>query len=172
MRPALTLALILATSAPAAMQGQIVPIRPPNPNDTVTVNPFREKPPVSPVGAALRSLLIPGWGQSIAHRRATGAFFVLFEGISLTMTLKSRHQLSYLESVQSEADPESIERVDAKRAEIQDWAILLAFNHLMAAAEAFVSTMLWDFPEELEVRAFSGGGVRGRFGARITLPFP
>jgi hypothetical protein len=170
MRLALTLTLILATSAPAALQGQIVPIRAPNPNDTVTVDPFRERPPVSPVGAALRSLLIPGWGQSVAHRRATGAFFVLFEGISLTMTLKSRHQLGYLESVQSEDNPESIERVDAKRAEIQDWAILLAFNHLMAAAEAFVSTMLWDFPEELEVRAFSGG--RGRFGARITLPLP
>ncbi len=170
MRFVLSLTLILATSAPAALQGQIVPIRPPNPNDTVTVDPFRERPPVSPVGAALRSLLIPGWGQSIVHRRATGAFFVLFEGISLTMTLKSRHQLGHLESVQSEADPESIERVDAKRAEVQDWAILLAFNHLMAAAEAFVSTMLWDFPEELKVRAFSGGG--GRFGAQVTLPIP
>ncbi len=167
MRLVLSLTLLLATSAPAALQGQAVPVRP-NPNDTVTVDPFRERPPVSPVGAALRSLLIPGWGQSIVHRRATGAFFVLFEGLSLTMTLKSLHQLDYLESVQSEDDPESIERVDAKRAEVQDWAILLAFNHLMAAAEAFVSTMLWDFPEELEVRAFS----RGRFGARVTLPIP
>ncbi len=99
MRLVLSLTLLLATSAPAALQGQIVPVRPPNPNDTVTVDPFRERPPVSPVGAALRSLLIPGWGQSIVHRRATGAFFVLFEGISLTMTLKSRHQLGYLESV-------------------------------------------------------------------------
>ncbi len=168
MRLALTFGLILATWAPAALQGQIVPVRPPNPNDTVTVDPFRERPPVSPVGAALRSLLIPGWGQSIVHRRGTGAFFVLFEGISLTMTLKSIHQLEHLESVQSEADPESLERVQAKRSEVQDWAILLAFNHLMAAAEAFVSTMLWDFPEELEVRAFS----RGRFGARVTLPIP
>ncbi len=168
MRLALALTLLLATSAPAALQGQIVPVRPPNPNDTVTVDPFRERPPVSPVGAALRSLLIPGWGQSIVHRRATGAFFVLFEGISLTMTLKSVHQLQYLKSVESEDDPESIERVDAKRSEVQDWAILMAFNHLMAAAEAFVSTMLWDFPEELELRAFS----RGRFGARVTLPIP
>ncbi len=168
MRLVLSLTLILATSAPAALQGQIVPVRPPNPNDTVRVDPFRERPPVSPVGAALRSLLIPGWGQSIVHRRATGAFFVLFEGISLTMTLKSVHQLQYLKSVESEDDPESIERVDAKRSEVQDWAILMAFNHLMAAAEACVSTMLWDFPEELELRAFS----RGRFGARVTLPIP
>ncbi len=122
----------------------------------------------------MRSLLLPGWGQSVLNRRGTGAFFVLFEGLSLTMTLKSIHQLDYLERVRSDADPNSPERVDAKervdgkRAEVQDWAVLLAFNHLMAAAEAFVSAMLWDFPEELEVRAFSGG----RIGARVTLILP
>ncbi len=29
----------------------------------------------------------------------------------------------------------------AKRAGVRDWAILLAFNHLMVEADAFVSTM-------------------------------
>lgn len=169
MRLVLLFLTILATT-PMAAHGQIptVPIRRPNPRDTITVDPFRVKPPVSPMGAMLRSLLLPGWGQSLLNRRGTGAFFVLFEGLSLTMTLKSIHQLDYLERVQSDADPESIERVDSKRAEVQDWAVLLAFNHLMAAAEAFVSAMLWDFPEELEVRAFSGG----RIGARVTLILP
>lgn len=161
--------LTILTTAPIAAHGQItVPVRRPNPRDTITVDPFRVKPPVSPMGAMLRSLLLPGWGQSVLNRRGTGAFFVLFEGLSLTMTLKSIHQLDYLESVQSDAEPESIERVDSKRAEVQDWAVLLGFNHLLAAAEAFVSAMLWDFPEELEVRAFSGG----RIGARVTLILP
>ncbi len=169
MRLVLLVLTILATT-PMAAHGQIPtgPVRRPNPRDTITVDPFRVKPPVSPMGAMLRSLLLPGWGQSTLNRRGTGAFFVLFEGISLTMTLKSIHQLDHLESVQSDADPESKERVDSKRAEVQDWAVLLAFNHLMAAAEAFVSAMLWDFPEELEVRAFSGG----RIGARVTLILP
>ncbi len=169
MRLVLLVLTILAT-APIATHAQIptVPVRRPNPRDTITVDPFRVRPPVSPMGAMLRSLLLPGWGQSVLNRRGTGAFFVLFEGLSLTMTLKSIHQLDYLESVQSDEDPESIERVDSKRAEVQDWAVLLAFNHLMAAAEAFVSAMLWDFPEELEVRAFSGG----RIGARVTLILP
>ncbi len=169
MRLVLLVLTIVATT-PMAAHAQIPtgPVRRPNPRDTITVDPFRVQPPVSPMGAMLRSLLLPGWGQSILNRRGTGAFFVLFEGISLTMTLKSIHQLDHLERVQSDADPESIERVDAKRAEVQDWAVLLAFNHLMAAAEAFVSAMLWDFPEELEVRAFSGG----RIGARVTLILP
>ncbi len=169
MRLVLLVLTILATT-PIAARGQIPtgPVRRPNPRDTITVDPFRVRPPVSPIGAMLRSLLLPGWGQSVLNRRGTGAFFVLFEGLSLTMTLKSIHQLDYLESVQSDEDPESLERVDSKRAEVQDWAVLLAFNHLMAAAEAFVSAMLWDFPEELEVRAFSGG----RIGARVTLILP
>ena len=42
------------------------------------MDPFRVRPPVSPMGAMLRSLLLPGWGQSVLNRRGTGAFFVLF----------------------------------------------------------------------------------------------
>lgn len=168
MRLVLLVLTILATIPTAARAQITVPVRRPNPRDTITVDPFRVRPPVSPMGAMLRSLLLPGWGQSLLNRRGTGAFFVLFEGLSLTMTLKSIHQLDYLERIQSDTDPESIERVDSKRAEVQDWAVLLGFNHLMAAAEAFVSAMLWDFPEELEVRAFSGG----RIGARVTLILP
>jgi hypothetical protein len=164
------LLLTVLTVTPVAAIAQIptVPVRPPNPRDTIKVDPFRVDPPVSPAGAAFRSLLLPGWGQSVLDRPGTGAFFVLVEGIALTMTFKSVHQLNYLERIQSEDDPESVERVEAKRSEIQDWAILIAFNHLVAAFEAFVAAMLWDFPEELEVQAFSGG----RFGAgfRISLP--
>ncbi len=169
MRLVLLVLTVLATT-PMTAHGQIptVPVERPNPRETIPVDPFRVRPPVSPMGAMLLSLLLPGWGQSTLNRRGTGAFFVLFEGLSLTMTLKSIHQLDHLERVQSDADPESLERVDAKRDEVQDWAVLLAFNHLMAAAEAFVSAMLWDFPEELEVRAFSGG----RIGARVTLILP
>jgi hypothetical protein len=132
------------------------------------VDPFRFRPPVSPAGAAFRSLLLPGWGQSILDRPGTGAFFVLIEGLALTMTFKSMHQLNYLEQVQTEDDPESVERVEAKRDEIQDWAILIAFNHLISAAEAFVAAMLWDFPEELEVQALRGGRIGAGF--RISLP--
>jgi hypothetical protein len=166
----LLLLLTLTTAAPVAAAAQIttVPVRRPNPDDTVTVDPFRVRPPVSPAGAAFRSLLLPGWGQSILERPGTGAFFVLIEGLALTMTFKSMHQLNYLERVQSEDDPESVERVEAKRDEIQDWAILIAFNHLISAAEAFVAAMLWDFPDELEVQAFSGGRIGAGF--RISLP--
>ena len=132
--------------------GQVIPPplpqRQPEPGDTIKAPPFRTQPPVSPIGAALRSLLLPGWGQSIPGRRVTGAAFIFWEGVTLTMTVKSGHQLEYQKSVGAET-------VDSKRQELQDWAVLLAFNHLLAATEAFVAAMLWDFPVELEATATS-----------------
>jgi hypothetical protein len=147
----------VALWAPAA--GAQLPLLTPPPqdstraDDTVKVPPFRIQPPVSPLGAFGRSMLIPGWGQAALGRRGTGAFFVFWEGVTLAMTIKSVHQLSYLEAINDSA------RIESKKQEIQDWAVLVAFNHLVAGAEAFVSAYLWDFPVELEARAFPNGAV-------------
>jgi hypothetical protein len=129
--------------------------------DTIPVPPFRVRPPISPLGAFGRSLLVPGWGQAILGRRVTGAFFVFWEGLTLTMTLKARHQLDYFNEVGTD------EQREAKKQEIQDWVVLLVFNHLFAGAEAFVSAYRWDFPVELEHRALPGDRVG--VGARIPL---
>ncbi len=116
------------------------------------------------MGAMWRSLLLPGWGQSILGRRVTGAVFVLWEGVTFAMTLKSHHQLTYIRRI----EPLDEELVEAKRQEREDWLILLAFNHLLSAAEAFVAAQLWDFPEELRMRALPGG----RVGLTASLPIP
>ncbi|HEX9729791.1 MAG TPA: hypothetical protein VGA37_14935 [Gemmatimonadales bacterium] len=129
--------------------------------DTVKVPAFRVDPPISPLSAFGRSLLIPGWGQSILGRRVTGALFVFWEGVSIGMTLKAVHQLAYLEKIGAD------ERAVGKRQEIQDWAVLIVFNHLMAGAEAFVSAQLWDFPIELETRGLPDGSLG--LGARVAL---
>jgi hypothetical protein len=97
-----------------------------------------------------RSLLLPGWGQAVLHRRVTGAVFVFWEGLALTMTVKASNQLKYMRATNSEA-------ADLKRQEVQDWLVVLIFNHLMAGAEAFVSAELWDFPSELKIRSLPGG---------------
>ena len=130
--------------------------------DTVKVPAFRVEPPISPLGAFARSLLLPGWGQSLLGRRVTGAFFVFWEGITITMTLKAVHQLAYLRKIGA------TERIDPKKQEIQDWAVLLAFNHLIAGAEAFISAQLWDFPIELEMRTLPSGAVG--LGLRVVRP--
>ena len=114
------------------------------------------------MGAFARSLLLPGWGQSVLGRRVTGAMLVFWEGVTITMTLKAIHQRRYLESIGAEG------RLDGKRQEIQDWVVLLVFNHLMAGAEAFVSAYLWDFPVELEARTLSG--TSAGLGLKVPLP--
>lgn len=159
----LIVAIALLVGSSAVSQAQVIPQRPPaqqrQPEDTVKVPKFRSEPPISPLGAALRSLLLPGWGQSVLGRRVTGAAFVVWEGLTLWMTVKSSHQLAYQKSTGAET-------IDDKRQEVQDWAVLLAFNHLLSAAEAFVAANLWDFPADLELHSLPqgvGAGLSVRF---------
>jgi hypothetical protein len=119
------------------------------------------KAPVSPMGALLRSMLVPGWGQAKLHRKLTGALFVTWEGLTLGMAMKTDHELGYLRRTKSGS-------VKAKEQERQDWLVLLAFNHLFSGIEAYVSSHLWDFPDDLQVSAapLPDGG----FGASIQIP--
>ncbi|MDX2121885.1 MAG: hypothetical protein SF070_12635 [Gemmatimonadota bacterium] len=120
------------------------------------------KAPVSPMGGLWRSILIPGWGQAKLNRKLTGALFIAWEGVTLGMAIKSNHELNYLRRTGSGS-------VRAKEKERQDWLVLLAFNHLFSAIEAYVSAHLWDFPDDLDVRAapLPGGGI----GAGVKIPF-
>lgn len=120
-----------------------------------TAGPHR---PVSPMGAFWRSFLVPGWGQAKLNRKLTGGLFVMWEGVTLGMTLKTNHELGYLQRAGSG-------KVNAKRQERQDWMTLLVFNHLLAGMEAYVSAHLWDFPGDLHLQALPGG-----LGAAATVP--
>jgi hypothetical protein len=149
------LASLLLTAGTVSAQIPIpIPQLPiPSTGDTVQVPAFRIDPPISPMGALWRSMLIPGWGQATLGRRVTGAAFMFWEGITVTMTLKAMHQQKYLERTGSN-------NVEVKRQEVQDWAVLWGFNHLISGAEAFVAAMLWDFPVELDSEMEPNGDVQ------------
>jgi hypothetical protein len=115
--------------------------------------------PLSPLGALWRSFLVPGWGQARFNRKLTGGIFVAWEGVTLGMALKTRHELSYLRRTNSK-------RGDSKRQEHEDWIVLLAFNHLFSGLEAYVSSHLADFPDDLRLRAVPGGAA-----ATVSIPF-
>jgi hypothetical protein len=74
------------------------------------------------------------------------------------MSLKTRRELRYLRR-------NSSARAESKRQEHEDWLVLLAFNHLFAGLEAYVSAHLADFPGDLRVEAVPGG-----VGAAVSLP--
>jgi hypothetical protein len=114
---------------------------------------------VGPMGAFWRSFLVPGWGQARLGRKLTAGIFVGWEGVTLGMSLKTRHELAYLRRTNSG-------RADDKHGEHQDWVVLLAFNHLFAGLEAYVSGHLTDFPRDLHLEAVPGG-----VGASVSVPF-
>ena len=111
------------------------------------------------MGAFWRSFLLPGWGQARLDRKLTGGIFVAWEGVTLGMSLKTRHELAYLRRSGSE-------RAENKRREHEDWIVLLVFNHLFSGLEAYVSAHLGDFPDDLRLRAIPGGAA-----ASMSIPF-
>jgi hypothetical protein len=132
--------------------------------DSAAVAPTAAMPdslvrPVSPMGAFWRSFLLPGWGQARLNRKLTGGIFVAWEGVTLGMSLKTRHELAYLRRTGSE-------RAEDKRREHEDWIVLLVFNHLFSGLESYVSAHLTDFPGDLRLEAVPGG-----VGGAITIPF-
>jgi hypothetical protein len=105
---------------------------------------------VKPINAFWRSLLLPGWGQAVTGRQVTGAVFAAWEGVTIMMTVKARSEATYLQRMH-------LPNQASKRQEVQDWAVLWAFNHLFSGAEAFVSAHLVDFPKDLKFQAVPGG---------------
>ncbi len=169
MKAAVLLAVCLA-GVPGRVTGQDTVTVAPAPDsipmsataepDSAPADTLYPRAPVSPMGALWRSLLIPGWGQAKLHRKLTGALFVAWEGLTLGMSIKSNHELRYLRATGSAS-------TSAKEQERQDWLVLLGFNHLLAAVEAYVSTHLWDFPPDLTIQA---GPIPGGVGAVVRLP--
>lgn len=168
----LSLAGLLAAPAPAlAQDSTVVAADTVAPPDTLAVDPVAPDtllpiaPPrdssapgrVGPMGAFLRSFLVPGWGQAALGRKTAAVLFVGVEGATVAMTVKTMRELADL-------GPESA-RLEAKKQQREDWLVLLAFNHLLSGLEAYVSAHLWDFPGDLSVRRVPGGTA-----AQVTLP--
>ena len=115
---------------------------------------------LKPLPAFFHSLLIPGWGQAKLDRKLTASLFLAWEGVTLGMSLKAAGEIRYLNRVDADSA-----RLASKKQERQDWLILLAFNHLFAGLEAFVSSHLQDFPADVRLRAAPRG-----IGVQAVLP--
>ncbi len=169
------LALTVLAAAPLAAQNPAqpapapTPAAPPNPADTLVRDTTVRRPtrgdsvrpvaPVTPGGAFLRSLIIPGWGQARVGRNVTGGIFLLWEGVCQTMVWKAEWQLRYAR--------ERGKFVQSHVQEREDWIVLLVFNHLLAGAEAYVSANLYDFPASLTIQTLPGG--RTGVGVSVAL---
>ena len=131
--------------APAAGAGDTMRTR------QIKGDSVRPVPPITPGGAFLRSLALPGWGQARLGRNVTGGLFLIWEGVCATMVWKAEWQLDYARARNKFVASHTQER--------EDWITLLVFNHLLAGAEAYVSANLYDFPATLKVRRLPGGAT-------------
>lgn len=140
--------------------------------------------PVSPRGAFVRSLIVPGWGHAATGSYTRGGFYFLAQAGTAWMLVKTASRRSAArelrdvhadvaearltaqglppDSVQAlvERDPavEDAEALLASRSQqFEDWAAVGIFTILIGAADAYVAGHLQDFPAPLSIRALPAG---------------
>jgi hypothetical protein len=151
--------LLIALALGGSLLAQATPPARPEPSPAAVAPPDTlARQYISPANALWRSLLLPGWGQARLNRKLAAGLFIGWEGVTLGMSLKTARELQYLRRTNSG-------RAEDKRQEHEDWLVLLAFNHLFAGLEAYISAHLADFPGDLRLRAVPGG-----VGASISIP--
>jgi Family of unknown function (DUF5683) len=131
-----------------------------------------EGPPVSPRGAFLRSLVLPGWGQAHVGAYGRGAVYFTLAGGSFWMTYVARRELEDARLQQDRLreagldDDEDTEFVQARARHFEDWAALSIFLMFFSGADAYVAAYLSDFDERIGVRRGPAGDLR----LQVDLP--
>jgi hypothetical protein len=122
---------------------------------------------ISPRSAFLRSLVLPGWGQSSIGAPGRGAVYFALESGSLWMVYKSGQKLQeakQLEGTMHDDGTLAIDRtlplVRARRNEREDWITLSVFWFFFSGADAYVAAHLRDFDTHVDVAPGPQGGTQ------------
>jgi len=174
----LALALVAACLAPRAAAAQE-----PVPRDTVRA-PIQIRGDtvaavpdsllrISPRGAFLRSLVLPGWGQSELGATGRGGVYFLLEAGSLWMVLKSHQKLQEAKDIEliaretGELGPTAKHPLVRDREnQREDWITLSLFWLFFSGADAFVAAHLQDFDVHVNAAPGPAGGTE----LRATVP--
>ena len=163
-------------------------VRGQEPADTVarvdTAGPRPElQPPLSPRRAFLYSLLMPGYSQSVLGRHRAGALQLVFEAAAIVMIRQSAADVREARrnladsipvafvnelgrpEIRFERTPFSSSLLRSRRSHLEDWIAVLFANHLFSAADAYVASLLWDLPAEVQADARHG---ETRLGLRVA----
>ncbi len=156
--PAILCAGVFCLAAlPSEVAGQ-----PPETADVVSVQDT--VPPVTPLGALARSMVLPGWGQLEVGRPARGAFYFAAEVTFLYMVFASHGTLS----AAREAQPQNEDLISARTRQRENWIVLAVFVAFVSGLDAWVSTHFWDFEPAITAPVDGSPGV----GLSITVDFP
>ena len=138
----------------------------------------RFTPPLTPKRAFMYSSLLPGLGQSRLDHGTSGALFASIELAAIVMMRRSQMDLREARRYQIDTLPNQYlvagdsvikngvftnrftrDLVRTRRLHVEDWMAVVAFNHLFAGADGFVSAPLWDVPVELSAYPRPSGAV-------------
>ncbi len=128
---------------------------------------------ISPRTAFLRSLVLPGWGQSELGVPERGIIYFTLEAGSLWMVYKSTQKLyeakdreRFLRATGQLEPGQRSGLVRDRRAQREDWLTLSIFWLFFSGADAFVAAHLRDFDAHVEVQPDTDGAVR----LQATIP--
>ena len=121
-------------------------------------------PPVTPMGAFFRSLILPGWGQAAVDQPVRGAFYFTMEATSLWMLFKTQAKLDAARRAGDE------ELAAARQDQKEDWIVMAVFWALFAGIDAWVSTHLWDFEGAVVPPPDGSPGVAVQYSVPIGGP--
>jgi len=184
-----------SAGAPALLPGPLA-----SPRADSAVQP-QGPPPITPRGALIRSLVVPGWGHAVTGSYTRAGFYLTAQAGNAWMLAKTGGHLSWAGRVQRaveaetearltgqgvpmdsiparvRADPGVIQArnlVEARRSQREDWIALGLFFVLIGGVDAFVSAHLQDFPEPLTVEPVGvpGGGLGLEVGIQIPWRGP
>ncbi len=123
-------------------------------------------PPVSPVGALMRSLVVPGWGQASVGRPVRGGIYFAAEGLSLLMVFKTQAKLR----AARQAEPPDEGLVESRTGQRENWIVLAGFVAFLSGLDAWVSTHFWDFEPEVRPPADGSAGAELRWSVPVSVP--
>jgi hypothetical protein len=155
-------------------------------------------PEISPGGAFLRSLAVPGWGHAATGSHFRGAFYVAAQSGTWWMLAKSvaarsearRFRAEERRSIQDRLrasgvlNPDSLrvlaandprmeewdELVERRGEQVEDWVALAIFMTLLSATDAFVAGHLMDPPEPLSLIAAPRPDGGWEVGVSLRMP--
>ncbi len=154
---------------------------------------------VSPRGAFLRALALPGWGHAAIGSYNRGAFYFVLESATAWALIKTRKRLndarqraSFREGIvrqdlaaQGQTDPDTIlahlngdeqltdlnALATARKGQQEDWIALGVFLVFLSGADAYVSAHLSHFPAPITLDAVPVG-TSGRVELSVGVRLP
>lgn len=121
---------------------------------------------ITPRKAFMRSLVLPGWGQSSIGAPGRGAVYFALESGSLWMFYKSNQKLQEAKELERTLHANGTLDVDrtlplvrARRNEREDWITLSVFWFFFSGADAYVAAQLRDFDTHVGVQPGAQGGT-------------